>query len=139
LNIKFLSTALTMGTLLNASFGGGTGGSGPVKISRFHGQALIKPIGNDCIFRADIESPEVRLEPKWTSVRKGEYLGEFLLKTGSGSWVHLNERAACVEGDSRLRISSGSDIDVVVERGRLTAVDGRKGPAICKAGQRRTW
>jgi hypothetical protein len=117
----------------------GLGGGGPIAINEWHGRAQVRAVGPHCVYRAKYGGPVVALSKSWQPLRKGEYIGEFLLRTGSHGWVHLNGRGACVDSNSLVAIESAADIGIQVKRGRISAADGKRGPAICRAGGRLDW
>jgi hypothetical protein len=100
-----------------ASAGGNT-----ITIARIHGRAEMK---------------SVRPGARWQPARPGEVKGEYFLRTGSRSWVHLQERGnwtprrlnrGCVDANSLVRVGSwGCGFRLTVAGGKISAVDGKPG------------
>ena len=108
-------------TLLGAPSPSSAGGN-VVRITAIRGRVEIKPLEGG---------------GSWRRAELGELQGTFLLRTGPRSWAHLQEAGAwrprrldrgCVDANSLLRVGSwGCGFQIEVLRGRISAVDGRRG------------
>ena len=122
--------------LLSLAYPLRAGGVGPLVLTQVHGRVQIKPLYPSCILRlrtADGYGPPQRLADGWQPARPGELIGDFLLRTGPRSWAHLHGDWGCLDSDSLAHIDSGDEFAVTVKRGRVSAVDGRRGPALGKS------
>ncbi len=92
---------------------GGGGGRYPMNITKVQGRV------------------EVRLERAgnhWRTAKTGSLLGgPYLLRTGSRSYAHLFGKFRCLDANSLIRINFDSEASIDVLRGRMSAVDGRRG------------
>jgi hypothetical protein len=126
---KFTMIAAGIAAMLSLPVPAAAGGGGPVVITQTHGRVLLRPID----FRTG------RPTGRWRPAPKGGLLGTYLLRTGRGSWSHLDlpfrilgggewkyVGAACVDSGSTVRIDSYADSTVEVLRGRISPADGRR-------------
>ncbi|MBA3726340.1 MAG: hypothetical protein H0W86_07775 [Armatimonadetes bacterium] len=137
--IQFLSPILCLAAFATCSSAAHVGGGGPLALDQWHGKVEVKPIEKNSFFRAKFGAPPIALKSGWQPVLKGEYVGAILIRTAKRAWLHLGNDTTCLDGGSLVRIDSGSDIGVLLRRGRLSKADGRRGPSIAKPGQRLYW
>jgi len=107
--------AAVAAVLLPSPPAGAGGGGEPLVVTAVHGRAEMRYPGGP-----------------WRPAKRGEVMGRIYLRTGRGSWVHVRCMAgrACVDSRSLVRIDSGCGARVEALRGRLSAVDGRRGPSL---------
>lgn len=139
MKIRALHLAIGVLSAVGASHGHSFGGGGPVVLNRWHGGVQIKPLESGSYFRKAYGNPNIALKRGWQPVMRGEYVGSFLLRTAKGAWAHLNEKGACLDGSSLLMVQSFADVELVLRRGRISAVDGKRGPALARVGQQLYW
>ncbi len=110
------------------------GGGGPLKITRVHGRVEVEPLTADVSYWS--EGKQVGKVGRWTPVRAGYVVGTFLMRTGprrvpaERAAAHLQWRQMCLDPNSMIRVESYADFGIRVLRGRISAVDGRRGPAL---------
>jgi len=112
MQLKSLLLGLGAAVCLYVASPAQAGGIGQVVITGLHGRVEIKP-----------------LHPggRWQRAKIGGLQGMYLLRTGPRSWVHLGNTKACVDSNTLLFIGSGSDSEIKVRRGRVSAIDGKRG------------
>jgi len=92
------------------------GGRYPMYLSEVHGTVEIRR-----------DEPGSRWEkPKLGALEGGTYL----LRTGPGSYAHLNGKFRCVDSNSLIRIHFDSEASIDVLRGQMSAVDGKRGKSL---------
>ena len=137
--IQFLSPLLCLAAFATGSSAANVGGGGPLSIDQWHGKVEVKPIEKHSFFRAKFGAPRIALKSGWQPVLKGEYVGAMYFRTAKGAGLHLGHNTFCLDGDSLVQIDSGSDIGVLLRRGKLSKADGRRGPSIAKPGKQLYW
>src|SRR5207249_2443652 len=107
-----------------------------VEITRLRGDVEIRPLQPGCEYRrCPPGAREVQIEPfapgrHWRKPKLGELTGSFLVRTGARSSMRLNGNLGCVDSNSLVRIDSGCGFSIKVLRGRISAVDGRRGRSL---------
>jgi hypothetical protein len=129
---RFFPASIALAAVIGAG-PASAGGGGPLVISRVSGRAEIKPLDRAEYWRDG--GQRWKKEPigprgRWRPVETGGIVGTCLLRTGPRSSVHLVGKEWCVDPNSLIRIESGSDFRVVVLRGRVSAVDGKRGRGV---------
>jgi hypothetical protein len=95
---------------------------GMVALGRTHGRVEIKLLKPGSQWRP--ARPGEELPPNGTTA---------MLRTGRGSWAHIlvGRRAhRCVDSGSLVRINWDSEASIDVLRGKMSAVDGRRGKSL---------
>jgi hypothetical protein len=113
------------------------GGAGPLTISAVRGTVEASALEPGAAY-GEPKSPKGGMLPsnlkfreltpgRWSRVGPGTLGGSLLLRTGPKSWAHLQGGRWCVDPNSLVRIESAADFGIEVLRGRVSAVDGRRG------------
>jgi hypothetical protein len=88
--------------------------------------------------RGKVEIRSVQPGGRWRPARAGTLSGSYLVRTGRGSSVHLQEKGgwvprrfgqACMDANGLLRVDSTCGFRLQVLKGRLSAADGKRGPS----------
>jgi hypothetical protein len=69
---------------------------------------------------------------QWRPATRGEVVGTYLLRTGSGSYAHLVGSGYCLDANSLVRVESGCGFRITVLKGRISKADGKRGKALPK-------
>jgi hypothetical protein len=125
----FRKTLLALAAFSCAAAPACAGGGGPVSITRVHGSVQIR----------EIDWKTGKALGPWRQTRTRGLIGSYLLRTGRGSFAHLElpfrirEGAqwryvpeGCVDSGSLVRIESYADSMVRVVRGRISITDGKR-------------
>lgn len=114
--VVFALVGISIAVSLPVTAGKRGGGRYPMYLSKIYGRVEIK-----------VEKPGSR----WQPAKRGDLLGgPYLLRTGSHSYVHLYHKFRCVDANSLIRINFDSEASINVLKGRMSAVDGKHGPAL---------
>jgi hypothetical protein len=124
---------LGLAATLTVAVPAGAGGGGAVGIQRIHGDVQIRPLH----YRTG------RPTGPWRQAEKGGLLGSFMLRTGRGSWAHVElpflvpqggrlryVPAGCIDPGSLVRIDSAADSTIQVIRGQISVADGKRGGSL---------
>jgi len=114
---KSVLLGLGMAVCLGAASPAKSGGIGQVVIAKLHGRVEIKPL---------------QAGGRWQRAKPSTLQGMYMLRTGPRSWVHLGNTKGCVDSNSLVFIGSGSDSEIKVRRGRVSAIDGKRGKRLTR-------
>jgi hypothetical protein len=107
---------IVIATTLIAATPASAGGRYPMYLTKVHGDVQIR-----------LDKPGSRWQkPKLGALDGGPYL----LRTGARSYAHLNRTFRCVDSNSVIRINLDSEASIDVLRGRMSAVDGKRGKSL---------
>jgi hypothetical protein len=132
MRFKFWLFALVLNGLIGA-FPASAGGAGPLVVSRVSGKVEVKPLDRAEYWRVGGNRwKRERIGPvgRWRALETGGIVGTCLVRTGPRSWMRLAGKTWCVDPHSLVRVESGADFRIVVLRGRVSAVDGKRGKSL---------